>query len=404
MAYSVKVKVSSQNGTLLPMEFELCFHRNSSIGVCKCPQSKWEKVGKGSWSRPMSPFDQRIIDIRVGRSSSPVHNTFEVSVKEEFFLYRVVLLFLGLVLMISASSLSQSLVFYYSSAMAVGIILVLLVVLFQGMKLLPTGRKSSLAIFLYSSLVGLGSFFLRYLPGFFRSILVEMGISEDMYNPLATFLLAFLVLTGAWLGFWAVRKLILTEEGSVDISTSNFVAWAIRILASVMILQCSLDPILAAEALILAIVMSSLLGRVIGSRVFHHLYRNLFASSRDRQRRSKMEFTGFNSPYEGSNGSKLSPISSRSLKQGYGQSPSQQPSTPENFYSTFHSMPKKRQYSKDEWKKLTRDYTKKSLEELVSSPEFSKWAVANAERITLAPKNVDTRSGFYHRLRRWLPC
>jgi hypothetical protein len=54
---------------------------------------------------------------------------------------------------------------------------------------------------------------------------------------LAIFLLAFVALTGAWMGFWVVRKLVLTEEGSVDISTSHFVAWSIRLLAVVMILQ-----------------------------------------------------------------------------------------------------------------------------------------------------------------------
>ena len=41
----------------------------------------------------------------------------------------------------------------------------------------------------------------------------------------------------AWLGFWVVHKLVLTEDGSVDISTAQFVAWAIRILAAIMILQ-----------------------------------------------------------------------------------------------------------------------------------------------------------------------
>lgn len=54
---------------------------------------------------------------------------------------------------------------------------------------------------------------------------------------LAMVLLAFLVLSGAWLGFWVVKKLILTKDGSVDLATSNFVAWSIRIFASLMILQ-----------------------------------------------------------------------------------------------------------------------------------------------------------------------
>jgi hypothetical protein len=56
---------------------------------------------------------------------------------------------------------------------------------------------------------------------------------------LAIFLLAFVVLTGAWMGFWIVRKLVLTEDGSIDISTSLFVAWSIRSLAAIMILQVS---------------------------------------------------------------------------------------------------------------------------------------------------------------------
>ena len=46
-------------------------------------------------------------------------------------MYRIVFLILGAVLLASASVLSQSLAFYYSSAMAVGIMLVVPLVLFQ---------------------------------------------------------------------------------------------------------------------------------------------------------------------------------------------------------------------------------------------------------------------------------
>lgn len=49
----------------------------------------------------------------------------------EFFLYRIIFFVSGIIIMTLASSLSKSLVFYYSSAMAVGIILVILMVLFQ---------------------------------------------------------------------------------------------------------------------------------------------------------------------------------------------------------------------------------------------------------------------------------
>ena len=54
---------------------------------------------------------------------------------------------------------------------------------------------------------------------------------------LAIFLLLFLVIAGAWLGFWVVRKLVLTEDGLIDIGVSHFVAWSIRMIAAVMILQ-----------------------------------------------------------------------------------------------------------------------------------------------------------------------
>lgn len=56
-------------------------------------------------------------------------------------------------------------------------------VLFQGMELLPTGQKSSLAIFMYPFLVSLGTFLFRYLPGLLLSILMEMGISKDKHYP-----------------------------------------------------------------------------------------------------------------------------------------------------------------------------------------------------------------------------
>jgi hypothetical protein len=73
---------------------------------------------------------------------------------------------------------------------------------------------------------------------------------------------AFLSLGGAFFGFWTVRKLILTEDGSIDVSTSLFVSWSIRIMAAVLILQSSVDPLLAGGALISVILMSSTLKKI----------------------------------------------------------------------------------------------------------------------------------------------
>ncbi|KAK4843882.1 hypothetical protein QYF36_013905 [Acer negundo] len=401
-AHSIKVKVS-QNSSTLWRRTEVCFHRNGSLGVGMCPQGRWEKVSKGLWVQPMSPFDHKILDVRTTGQSL---ETFEVSIEEEFFLYRIIFLVLGIILWSLASTLSKSLAFYYGSAMSVGVILVILVVLFQGMKLLPTGRKSSLAIFMYSSLVGLGTFLLRYVPGLLRSILAEIGINEDMYNPLANFLLAFVVMAGAWLGFLVVRKLVLAEDGSVDISTSNFVAWSIRILAAVMILQSSLDPLLAAEALISGIMVSTLLRKVFRLRFLRRMFKKLFKLVKNFFLHSEIpDLSPLQDMYEDyvykrpedykssrHKSKHFSMVSCSSPGKGIPKTSPRQLSDTEIFPSTFHSTPERRKISKEEWGKFTKDTTKRAVEELASSPDFSKWVAANADRITVTPNKTSSDS------------
>uniref|UniRef100_A0A7C9CQH4 Uncharacterized protein n=2 Tax=Opuntia streptacantha TaxID=393608 RepID=A0A7C9CQH4_OPUST len=395
-SHSVLVKVSRLNSSLRQPNVEVCFHRNLSLGIGMCPQNQWQNLPKDPWARKISPFDHKLLDIRMASSS---RETLEVTIEEEFSAYRMVLLVLGSVLIMLAPMLSESLVFYYSSAMATGIILVILIILFQGMKLLPTGQRSSLALFIYSSVVGIGSFLLRYLPRLFRTMLSEIGISEDMYYPLAIFFLLFISLAGAWLGFWAVRKLILTEDGSIDTTVSHFVAWSIWILGAVMILQCSLDPLLAAEALVSAIFVTSVLRRATRPRLLRRLYRKLGGRGHQKLRKSDLCLADGNKYVEHINDFHYyrsedvlpSPqsrwttqVSRCSAAKGSDKKPLP-PYERDNFYSTYHKTPERRKYSDDELKAISKEYTKKGLEELVSSPEFSKWAVAHAERITLAP-------------------
>ncbi|XP_022739269.1 uncharacterized protein LOC111291673 [Durio zibethinus] len=407
-AHSVKVKVSQGNSTLRIPNVEVCFHRNASLGIGMCPQGKWEKVSKGLWAKPMSPFDHKLLDIRMTSSST---QTLEVSIEEEFFPYRIILLILGIVLWSVSYTLSQSLVFYYSSAMAVGVILVVLIVLFQGMKLLPTGRKNSLAIVIYSSMVGLGSFLLRYLPGLLHSILSDMGITEDMYNPLAIFLLGFVVLAGAWLGFWVVRKLVLTGDGSIDISTSYFVAWSIRIVAAIMMLQSSMDPLLAAEAFLSGLMLSSVLRKVTRLRFLRRVYKKLFKLAKVIGRNTRIPDLS-SDPYSHDEYTYKRPEDSNFLKrrskhfpmascntsmQGITNTSPSQLSDMDSYPSIIHNTPERRKFSKGEWEKFTRDSTKRAVEELVSSPDFSKWAAANAERITVAPSNSSTSASARNR-------
>ncbi|KAJ8769331.1 hypothetical protein K2173_002535 [Erythroxylum novogranatense] len=400
-SHSLKVNLSCSSSSLRQPKVEVCFHRNASLGIGRCPQGKWEKVDKGSWARAMSAFDHKLLDIRMAGSSS---ENVELSIKEEFFLYRVIFLIFGILLLSMASSLSKSLAFYYGSAMTIGIFLVVLVILFQGMKLLPTGRKNSLAIFIYSSLVGLGSFLLRYLPALLRSILVEMGISEDMYYPLALFLVAFVVLAGAWMGFWAVRKLVLKEDGSVDISTANFVAWSIRCFAAVMILQSSLDPLLAAEALISGIIISSILRRVFRVKFLRRLYKKSLKLVKSIHLLSDVpdlspfggspDKYGFRSPDDSkinrSRPKRFTLASSNSPMQDFSRKQSRELADLDVYPSAIHRTPERRKFSKGEWEKFTKDSTRKAVQELVLSPDFSQWAAANAERITVTPLSIGT--------------
>ncbi|XP_059282860.1 uncharacterized protein LOC132036520 [Lycium ferocissimum] len=390
-AHSVKVNVSYLNPSGRLPNAEVCFHRNHSLAIGMCSPDQWMKLTKGSWVRSMSPFDHKFLDIRMASSSM---GTFQVSLNEDFFLYRVVFLVLGILLLTLASFLSKSLVFYYGGGMAVGVFLVILMVLFQGMKLLPTGRKSSLAIFLYSSMIGVGSFILSYVPQMLRSILNEIGIGEDMYNPLAIFLLLFLVIAGAWLGFWVVHKLVLAEDGSIDTGVSQFVGWSIRIVAAALVLQSSVDPLLSIEALICGILISSILRRLFRPKYVLRFFKNLSQIDMSYPWESQDSYT---SPIKG-------PYDSRTFKRNLNDTISQgSPLKPrsflsetDTFYSTFHDTPERKKLSKDEYDKLTKETTKKAMEELVSSPDFSKWAVAHADRITLAPKKEATA-----RQKRW---
>ncbi|KAL0721573.1 hypothetical protein Bca4012_036172 [Brassica carinata] len=362
--------------------FDVCFHRNLSRAIGMCPPSRWEKVSKGSWVQTMSPFDHKVLDVR---SISSAKVNLELSAVEEFSMYRIVFLILGAVLLASASMLSQSLAFYYSSAMAVGIMLVVLLVLFQ---------------------LGLGGFLLRYIPGLFQSLLTEMGIDEDMYTPVAIFAGVFLSLAGAFFGFWTVRKLVLTEDGSIDMSTSLFVAWSIRIIASVLILQSSVDPLLAGGALISVILISSSLKKITRLKFLLHLYEiplNLLLGIWEVIRSAEVPTVpGFlhdfmqKSPDASEFGNRATFASSSGGISGMRQSP---PSESDTFPSSFHKTPERSKLSKEEWKKLTKDSTTKAVKELVSSPGFSSWAAANADRISVTPRK---ESGSTNRPRKWL--
>jgi hypothetical protein len=96
-----------------------------------CPDNQWKRVSKGlPWVGIMSPFDYKILDIRTFGGSSNV-STVELVAKQEFFIYRIVFLIMGIVLLSLASRLSKSVAFYYIGAMSIGIVILVTLIINQ---------------------------------------------------------------------------------------------------------------------------------------------------------------------------------------------------------------------------------------------------------------------------------
>lgn len=406
-SYRVRVESSEVLSGRFAEKIEVCIHQNASLGLGQCPKDEWKLLQKGLWSVTMSPYETRFVDIRIIDSFSI---SVTISVDEEFRLWRLVFLASGLVMLLLAPIVSEWVPFYYSSAMALGIILVILMLLFQGMKLLPTGRKSAIYLAFYGSVVGLGSLFVQYLSGLVNSILQKLGLGEEMYNPVAVFVTVGIVLTGAWFGFWGVRKFVLSEDGGVDFGTAQFVKWAIRILAVVTILQSSHDPFFALLAVVAGIISTSSLRAIkygclisgptdlsltTNQNVWRHKVTNGHLNQARVQFLTNIPNVDAERCYFQANRLQRNPKSTYSSpsspKQGlFLTSPRNSPSSnasidEQDYYSTFHKTAGRKQFSKEGWESFTRESTRKAMCELVSKPEFSDWVVEHADRINVAP-------------------
>ncbi|PKU76598.1 uncharacterized protein LOC110094574 [Dendrobium catenatum] len=196
---------------------------------------------------------------------------------------------------------------------------------------------------------------------------------------LGILLLVCLILAGAWFGYWGVRKLVLTDEGLVDTDVAYFVKWAALIFAGIMILQSSLDVSLAAQALVISII-TSVVSRThrklnFSNRLFRMIFKFVYTIFTTIQfpnpTKYKRWFQEFN--FAQNNSTNIGMRRPNITLEG------------DNYYSTFHRTPERKIFNKDEWETFTRAETRKALRELVSSPDFSRWAANNAERITLTP-------------------
>ncbi|XXG42626.1 hypothetical protein AAC387_Pa01g2856 [Persea americana] len=391
-AFRVTLKPSDAIPERLYGKIEVCFHGNASIGLCQCEKDEWKTVPKQLWSTVMSPYQDRYIDVKLVDGLS---GSITVSVEEEFQQWRLFCLGFGFVLLLLAPIISSWVPFYYSSSMALGVLLVILILLFQGMKLLPTGRKSVFYLTIYGSVLGAGSFFLHYFSMLVNSVLVNFGLSEDMYNPVSVFVLLGIILAGAALGYWVVRKFVLSEDGSVDVGIAQFVMWAMRIVAAVFIFQSSLDTLYATVVFftcwaICSLITSMKRQRQPSMQLAHSVKGNMWQRKSGYKSPNHKRAEFLRSAKMGSEktawGSPKSPyVWSNSPTKGLVVLSPDKGVTDQDYYSTFHKTPGRKQFSKKEWKEFTRESTRQAMAEWASSPEFTDWIIDHADRIQLMP-------------------
>ncbi|KAK9155020.1 hypothetical protein Sjap_002500 [Stephania japonica] len=346
-SFRVTVTPSGVIPERLHSKIAICFLRNASLAPCQCAKDDWGTLQKGKWSAVMSPYEDKYLDLKF---SDGLSGTLAVSVEEVSSMAFIVLV-LGFGLLLLAPIFSNWIPFYYCSSMAIGVLLVVLIILFQ----------------------------------------------------VSVFLLAGIVLAGAALGYWIVRKFIISEDGSVDGGIAQFVKWAMRAMAVSFIFQSSLDTPLAALALACCCGIDFL----ISLRWRHQRSMQLYQVNRSPWlQRARHGSASQNRTEFLSSSTKISPGRKlwNSPKRSYASadsptkglvlsSPSNGAMVQKDYYSTFHRTPMRKRFSKKEWDEFTQESTRQALAEWASSPEFTDWIVDNADRVRITQSNSDDSMG-----------
>ncbi|KAJ6858450.1 hypothetical protein NC652_040897 [Populus alba x Populus x berolinensis] len=385
--------------------------RNASLGLCQCEKDNWRAVQKGLWRTAMSPYEERYVDVKFSGDTS---GSVSIAVDEDLQQWRLMCLAAGFVFLLLASIVSSWVPFYYSTSMAIGFFLVIIFLLFQFFsstfyrytyyvflcsndsgneivanwkeKLFPSFHIWISGEFAFSLALGAVTFVLHQTSILVNSILVNFGLSEEMHYLVYIFVLVGIVLAGAGLGYWMVRKFVISKDGSVDDGVAQFVKWATRIIASIFIFQSTLDTLLAIAALVSSWAICTLILKRWyrmdqsdsgGAHAWLQptgqvaRYRRVEFLSRSGKMRSspKSSSAWTNSPVKGL----VSPssISATVDKQDY--------------YSTFHKTPKQKKFTKKQREGFTRESTHQAVAEWAASPEVTSWIIKNADRIQLLP-------------------
>ncbi|KAG5631996.1 hypothetical protein H5410_003713 [Solanum commersonii] len=426
-AYQVSWAPSAVTPDRLLGKLRICFHKNSSLGLCQCEHDAWKNLQNGPWNSVMSPYEDRILDVKlVGGLSGSV----TVTIEEDLQRWRLLFLAFGIMLLLVAPIVSSWVPFYYSSSMAIGVCLVIIVLLFQGMKLLPTGRKNIFYLTIYGSVLGAGSVLVHQFSMLINSIVSNFGLSEEFHNAVAVFILVGIILAGAGLGYWLVRKFVISDDGNVDVGVAQFVKWAIRIIGITFIFQSLVQPSSSTTPLAphpsnpkvnpipnmncsnlfkpqtmknamqnraIAILVMMLHGEpYIGwtkveveridiiENLQHAVDKFSYGWLELEELRSTIptQYRGFYQPnIEGW----LLYKSNDGFSDGKGKKVGE-------YYSTFHKTPNRKRFSPKEWEDFTQESTKEAVAELASSPEFTDWIIKHADRIQLLQEESSDES------------
>ncbi|KAK1367154.1 hypothetical protein POM88_042715 [Heracleum sosnowskyi] len=199
-----------------------------------------------------------------------------------------------------------------------------------------------------------------------------------MHNPVSVLVVVLIGLAGAALGYWLVRKFVISEDGSVDVGVASFVKWAMRIVGFTCVFQSTLDTYLALTAQ--GITLEPTRGRATAKHTRAEFLSRQGTTNRDRNL--------WNSPNSPRSSAKWidSPV------KGLVSPPSTKTKNQQEFYSTFHKTPDRKKFSKQEWEDCTEESTRQALADWASSPEFTDWLVKNADRVKVLPDESSDES------------
>nr|GEV39297.1 transmembrane protein 194 [Tanacetum cinerariifolium] len=344
--YASVYNVTLVPSVLMPKKWhskiQVCFHGNSSLGLCQCEKDDWRSLQDGFWSSFMSPYERKYVDVKFG---DKVTGSVTVGLDEVQQRWRYILLAVGVVSLFLAPFVSEWVPFYYTSSMAIGVLAVVLILLFQAF------------------------------------VFAVLGI----------------ILFGAAFGYWLVRKYIISDDGEVDVGVAQFVKWSMFIVAVTCIFQSTNDNSLAMVAIGFFVALYHMIAMM--KWLYHQarLYfgrRNLWAKSKQTtpKHRPKHRHPEFLSPSKKISPSR-SPYSGPLKSFGWSKTPvksepnSGSTGNQHDFYSTFHKTPNRKKFTEEEWEEFTEDSTRQAVAQLASSPEFTYWVIRSADRIKLLPED-----------------